>query len=425
MRSIRVGLGLVTAAAAVALGACSEAAPPAGGDTADISSTAGTPVLFTFEGEVLTTAAGAPRAAIHAQLQYVQGILTTQDRANGQTGTPTLEGVTTEPDVASGATKVRYTAKLPVVWPKGKDLPKTYELPLPRDARRLDAFNAKYDGACGRNEYGQDTFWHDFRPNAPGCTVDDADVTRATATVAPHPQATTGKFPEYDAIWADDRLDVVAVFGIISSNTPNDEGARTREKILGELVRTLPDAKRTEAAPMRGVIAESTVEGSVVVGGDPRTVRFTAILVQEASTAGPAFEAHYEELTTSADVVVYEGHSGLGKNIDVLMQKLGTTKGKYQLAYLYGCQTLAYLRPDAFEKRIALNGAEDDPEGTRYLDLVTNALPAYGDAGRSTLGLYFAMLGMDDPASFDALVKGISSSHLVTVLGEHDNRFTP
>ena len=35
------------------------------------------------------------------------------------------------------------------------------------------------------------------------------------------------------------------------------------------------------------------------------------------------------------------------------------------------------------------------------------------------------MLGMDDPASFDTLVKGISSSHLVTVLGEHDNRFTP
>lgn len=424
MRRIRAGLGLVAVAMTAALGACSAEAPTAG-DSADISSTAGTPLLFTFEGEVLTTASGAPRAAIHAQLQYVQGILTTQDRANGQTGTPTLEGVTSEPDAATGATKVRYTAKLPVVWPKGRALPETYALPLPRDARRLDAFNAKYDGACGRNEYGQDTFWHDFRPNAPGCVVDDADVTRATATVAPHPQTTSGKFPEYDAVWADDRLDVVAVFGIISSNTPNDEGARTRETILGELERTLPDAKRTEAAPMRGVIAESTVEGSVVVGGDPRTVRFTAILVQEASSAGPAFEAHYEELTAGADLVVYEGHSGLGKNIDVLTRRLGATKGKYQLAYLYGCQTLAYLGPDAFDKRIALNGSEDDPEGTRYLDLVTNALPAYGDAGRSTLGLYFAMLGMDDPASFDTLVKGISSSHLVTVLGEHDNRFTP
>ena len=46
---------------------------------------------------------------------------------------------------------------------------------------KLAAFNAKYDGRCGRNEYGVESFWHDFRPGASGCTLDDADVTRATA----------------------------------------------------------------------------------------------------------------------------------------------------------------------------------------------------------------------------------------------------
>jgi hypothetical protein len=78
------------------------------------------------------------------------------------------------------------------------------------------------------------------------------------------------------------------------------------------------------------------------------------------------------------------------------------------------------------ENRIALNGAERDPEGTKYLDIIANALPAYGDNGRSTLDLYRNVLRPgDSPKNFNDLIDPISTGGLVVVFGEHDNTYSP
>ena len=413
------------ASVALAMAACAQApGDEAAPNTQDeITSNDGTPLELRFAGEVIANADDSPRRAIAAQLQYVQGLLTTANRANAQAGMPTLTNVQ---ERASGATKtITYEASLAVIWPKGSAVPESYAVVLPKDITALDDFNAKYDGKCGRNEYGTDTFWHDFNPAASGCTVDDADAMRAAASVRRHPQATDGKYPEYDQIWADDTLDVVAVFGIIASNTPQDEGARTREMLLDAATASLRNAVRTDAPRMNGVIADSTVRGTIEVDGAERKVNVTGILVQEASGAGSAFDARYAEVTAGADLIVYEGHSGLGKNINALAKNTGATRSKYQLMYLYGCQSLAYLEPTMHEKRTELNGANADPDGTKFLDVIATALPAYGDNGRSTLGLYRALLAPSAPKTFNALIEGISPLHLTAVYGEHDNTFRP
>jgi hypothetical protein len=77
------------------------------------------------------------------------------------------------------------------------------------------------------------------------------------------------------------------------------------------------------------------------------------------------------------------------------------------------------------EKRIALNGAAADPDGTKFLDVVATALPAYGDDGRSTTSFYRTLLDTRAPKTFNDLMRGISPLHLVTVFGEHDNTFRP
>lgn len=413
-----VGLG-------IAMTAC---AGPAVEDAASpsedaITSNDGTPLELRFSAEVDARATDTARRAIASQLQYVQGALTTAVKANGQANMPTLTNV--RETVSGDKKKITYEASLAVIWPKGRAAPSSYDLVLPKDVTALAAFNTKYDGTCGRNEYGQDTFWHDFNPVAAGCRVEDADVVRASAAVRPHPQTTQGKYPEYDKVWADDSLDVVAVFGIIASNTPSDEGARTREQILNEAKSSLQGAVRTDAEAVAGVIADSTVSGTIQIDGRTKKVNVTGILVQEASSAGAAFERRYGEVTAKADVIIYEGHSGLGKNINALARSTGATAGKYQLVYFYGCQTLAYLEPAMHEKRIALNGAASDPDGTKYLDIIATALPAYGDNGRSTLGLYRAMLDTRAPKTFNDLIRGISPLHLTAVFGEHDNTFQP
>lgn len=414
---------LALAAAAAGAVACGPASEDAAGSDEAITSNDGRTLELRLEGEVVARSNDTARKAIAAQLQYVQGILTTDVRGNGQAGMPGLSNV--RETIEGDKKRISYEASLAVVWPKNERVPSSYDLALPRDTTNLAAFNAKYDGRCGNNEYGQETFWHDFNPKAAGCTLDDADVIKARATVAPHPQTTQGKYPEYDQIWKDDALDVVAVFGIISSNTPSDEGARTREKLLAEVSASLHDAQRTEAPATAGIIHESTVSGTIRRDGRDKRVNVTAFLVQEASSAGPAFNTRYQAATEKADLVVYEGHSGLGANINALARSTGAQAGKYQLVYLFGCQTLAYLEPVMHEKRIALNGADRDPEGTKFLDIIANGLPAYGDDGRSTIGLYRALLDPSAPKTFNQLIDGISPLHLVAVFGEHDNTFQP
>ncbi len=418
MKKLLAPLLLAVSLGTTAIACGGEGEQTAGGEE-DFTSNSGVTLELTFSGEVVAVANDTPRHAVSEQLQYVQGQLTENAGANAATFIPKLANVR---EVAEGnKKKIAYEAKVAVAWPKSRPTPATYELVLPRDATALAAFNRKYDGPCGHAKYGSDTFWYNFDPKAEGCSLDDADVHRTVATVAPHPQSTQGVYPEYDKIWEDDTLSMVAVFGIVTSNTPNDDGAQTRERLLREVSSSLRDATRTEGPATPGILKESTVTGKIDVGGRERTVNLTGILVQEVAGAGARFDQRYEELSAKADVVVYYGHSGLGKNIKALARITGAERGHYQLAYLYACQTLGYLDPAMFERRSALN--DDDPEGTKYLDIIANTLVAYGDQGRAFLDLYRDIL--DGTKTFNDILRSNASSHIPIVFGEHDNTFRP
>ena len=414
---------LVLAVLAAACAPSSEEDTKPSGEDA-ITSNDGTALEFQFEASVVTEADTPARQAIVAQLQYAQGILTTAERANGQVGLVELSNVK---ETEGGATKtVSYKASLPVLFPKrtATPVPTSYDLAFPKDATNLMAFNRKYDAKCGNNEYGVETFWHDFNPKAATCQLEDGDVVRATATVRPHPKTTTNKYPEYSEIWKDDALDIVAVFGIISSNTPSDEGARERESVIRRISASLTDAKRVDNTPGRSAISDSTVTGTIMVGGKKRNVKLDAILVEEVAATGADFDERFGAATEKADFVVYSGHSGLGKNINALAKKSRVTKGKYQLSYLNGCQTFAYLGDALHQKKIAAN--PEDTAGTKYLDIVANALPSYGDDGDTIITLYDAMTKYTSgPKTYNQLLQDFSSRHLVAVFGEDDNVFTP
>lgn len=73
-----------------------------------------------------------------------------------------------------------------------------------------------------------------------------------------------------------------------------------------------------------------------------------------------------------------------------------------------------------------MNGAESDPEGTKYLDIIANALPAYGDDGRSTIELFRTVLMPGaSPKTFNRVIDPMSTRGLVVVFGEQDNTFRP
>jgi len=389
-----------------------------------VTATDGTPLEFRFEAQVVARADMPVKNAVIAQLEYLQGILTTGPGGNAQFR---FVDVKDARSVVEGDKKRwTYNGSVAVVYPVGRTVPRSYDLALPLDVTALDAFNAKYDGKCGKNEYGQETFWHDFNPKATGCVL-GTDVHQTKATVRKHPLATTDKYPEYDQMLADDALDIVAVYGSISNTSDSDTGARDREAFLGKVQRSVTNAVRKDEEERDGILKESTVTGDVTVAGKVRKVKLTAYFVSEAKSAGSTFDRRYEAASEGADIVIYSGHSGLGTNIAWMANHTKAKKNKYQVVFLNGCQTFGYLGPKMHEDRIALNGRETDPNGTKYLDVIVTALPAYSERTPTEQVLFDAAL--EQTKGWGDLLKLFSgeqwTKHLTAVFGEDDNAFRP
>lgn len=384
---------------------------------------------FTFKGEVIANAATLARQAVVSQLAYTQGILTTSERGNGHVGHVVLTDVVETP-AAGGKKSIKYTAQLPVAWPKtGNAIPTSYDLPLPKDITALEAFNAKYDGKCGANEYGQEEFWHDFNPKAEGCVLADADVTRSRATVKPFAGETTGKYPEYDQMWQDGELDVVAVFGLISGSTDSesDPGVGEYKRFVSGSQGLLTGGKVTTNTKSASVLRDTTITGKVTIGGQQRPVKIDVLLVYEMQSVGTDFDTRYDPISAKADLIMYDGHAGLGKNVNALARKGKVTAGKYQLVLLNGCQTFAYIDTTMNDRRTAANGAATDPAGTKFMDVIGNALPGYtNNLTNMSMSLVRASIKSDAaPKTFNDLMSEMPEEHLVVVFGEEDNRFHP
>ncbi len=393
-------------------------------DEDDITSNEDGFVDFDFDASVLAGKDDDVRKAVVAQLFYTVGPLTTQYDANGQVGQAKLTNVKTTAE--AGGKRISYHAKFPVAWPKSRKIPKSYELVLPKDARALDAFNAKYDGKCGKDEYGQSTFWHDFNPKADGCAVAGADAVRATVKISKTKNVTSGKYPEYDKVWADGALEIVAIFGESDGGAEGDAGVGQYESFVGAMTAAIPGAKTVTNATTPSLVKDVSISGTVRALGGDKPVRVTALLVDTLYQTAHDFDERYDAASATADVVVYNGHSELSKNTNALAAKGTVAKGKYQIFFFDSCDTYAYLDTALFDRRRQINGATADPNGTKYLDTLTNVLPSYfSNYANSSMTLVRALLTPDSPKSYNQILDDMPADQVVVVAGEDDNAYHP
>lgn len=378
---------------------------------------------FSFAGEVIGRSDAPARKAIVSQLMYVQGTLTTARHGNGQIRNVKLTNVR---ETDQGDTKrITYEASLPVAWPESLEAPTRYQLTLPLDVTNLDGFDDKYDRRCGRRVHGKRTFWHDFDPSARRCVFDEADVARSEVSVTPHPGETKRQYPEYDLLWADDRLNVVAIFGIIESVKRGDYGYSEAEKFIKSAQEQLANARAKRNITSDSILLDATITGHAQFGGSVRDVKLDVFVVDRIEKTGPDFDARYDEVSEHADVILYNGHTESGEGIDVLARKGKVTPGHYQLVVLNGCQSFALMDETMTERRRVANG-EGDPTGTKYLDVITNALPGYADTlATISSGVFRAALMSDTPKDYNELLREMPESNVAVVFGEEDNQFTP
>ena len=379
---------------------------------------------FEWEGVVETDNCFRPLNAIDQQLLYTVGQL------NGDNSVGRLDQVNiseyewTETD---DGCRIVYKASMPVAWGAPGAVPSSYTLVLPRHVGwdALDDFVEKYTDTClkwGASDVDSGVFWYYFRPAKRTCELDAADVIELTATLQPNADATEGMYPEYDLVWADETLNVIAIFGKAKEDSVGyDSGINAFRTFTGKVETELGDAVTDVRIQGEGE------GGSVIITAtlsDGRQVNVYAFMIRSVSAAGNEFWNQYEQLTPTADYIVYNGHSGLGQNIRKLARRGSWRTGQYTIVFMNGCDTYAYIDSALADAHAAVN--EDDPEGTKYLDVVANAMPSYvSSTAEATMAIMRGLLSYDDPMTYEEILKQIDSAEVALVTGEHDNTFRP
>jgi hypothetical protein len=388
---------------------------------------------FEFDGElsVIYASENTAQSIIEDQLLYTIGHLN-GDRSVGRLDRLQLSNIQIS-EAPDGNTKVSYHAKLPVAWGNKTSIPKTYTFVLPR-TMSLDgqqAFTDKYKDRCV-DFSAHDVTWEDmfyyYRPANEQCHIDAADVVKLTASVAVSTVNTTGKYPEYHKIWEDNALNVVVVFGKYEdgATTSNDGGIAAYNSFVYGAQNALRQYDVTttpsELPPGPGISAPD-IEIKASLGGG-KSVQINALLVDHVAQAPKAFFDRYEGLSTRADLIVYNGHAGLGANVKALASKGKWTSGQYLIMFMNGCDTYAYVDGSMAETRAPLN--PDDPTGTKYMDIVTNAMPAFfGQDSPATIALIRALTKYEVPVTYEQIFREIDSKQVVLVSGEEDNVYHP
>ncbi len=424
----------ILAAATLSLAAC---AP--GGSLADLedtgsvekpfSSARATLIVLTVDGELAAPWQTNTNKLIKDQLFYLVGQLNAHDSVARLDKVKISNVVRTQN--GDGWMKVTYRAEIPVGWGATSEIPSTFDVALPRriGPQSLIKFTNAYAATCSEAE-GHDVssanFWYHYRPAAEGCAMADADVVRRTASVRIDASNSEGKYPEYDQVWSDGALRVVAVFGKYAdgATSSSDAGIQAYDAFVSAMERDYGAQTATTPASFAarpGVGApDITWAGEVDAG----SLSVTALLIDSPKVAGAKFDARYKKLTETADIIVYNGHAGLGANVRALANKGNFLGGQYTMFFMNGCDTFAYL-DDTLWKRFA-NMNPGDPQGTKHLDVLTNLMPAYfSSMPTASMALVGAMSQPDDPRTFDQIFTGIDAQQVVAVMGEEDNVYDP
>ncbi|HVV88543.1 MAG TPA: PPC domain-containing protein [Kofleriaceae bacterium] len=419
------------------LAACTEDDPYAGEIVKDTDGKADTSaaalfVDFEFDGQLVTDASWDAQNTIEDQLLYTIGQLNGRN-AVGRLDKVQLTNVKTTPE--AGRTKITYHARMPVSWGNKTNVPSTVALTLPRDMAYsgVDKFVTAYSHACvdtGAHDVDSGSMWYYFRPEKSGCSLASADVVKTTASVTVSPVNTTGKFPEYDKVWEDNSLNVVAIFGKYEDGATgaDDAGiagwnafiAAVKTELHGYTVTTTP-----ATIPVNPGASLTDIEFRAT-RPDGKQIKINALLTDNVLNAlgGAAFKSRYEALSTRADFIVYNGHAGLGANVRALARAGRWVAGQYVIMFENGCDSYAYVDSAITDAHKAVN--PDDATGTKYVDIVNNGMPAFfSSMPGATMALFRGLASYDAPKTYEQIFAGVDKSQVVMVTGEQDNAFVP
>jgi len=391
----------------------------------------GTLANMTFDGEAVVDCADASQQ-VYTQMHFTVGHLN-GDNSVGRIDSVEITGLKTTTR-ADGTCLASYRASIPVGWGKYVIyVPKTYEMKLPRDMtlKGRTAFFNTYGSTCTdwTSSSTVGNYWYYYRPAASVCKLAAADIVQISARLTVADEDGSGTYPELHKIWEDGELNAVVIFGMYGEgHSPDLDPIVITYGLFNNKLKTLglggtSLASTPTVIPSTPGLKHPRISWSGKAA-DGRKITIHTLMIKNPRAYDPAFDKTFKQLSPSADVIIYNGHSGFGANIRALASKAQFTKGHYVIVSMMGCDTFAYIDKDMASRVSALN--PDDPNGTRYLDMITNLTPGKTSwLHTSSLALLRGVVNPSQPSTYDAILSRFEPDHRAAVTGDEDNMYRP
>ncbi len=428
MLTKRTALAVFTAA--LGLNACGTQGPATSDLKIDSAHSIGVDGVIT-NGIIHTrsTSDSAIERQIQAQLQYMTGQL---NGINGGADLNRLQLTINEkiPE-ADGSFEVHYAAKVLIAWRRDLALPESYELILPArgEGRSLSSFFNAFQDDCitpSAHDMSTGNFWYYYRPQPASCLARMNDpvntdlIARFPIALNPSVENTSGKSPEYAKIWEDNRAVITAVFGKYEDGaTANNDGGIAAYNEMYAMLRSRfgEPAVQDVAVPVDTKPGVAYPAIHMIFNTPQGTLDVDILLIDGILSTDEAFKTRYNERTKISDLVSYNGHSGLGANIRALARMGSFQPDQYQLFFVNGCDTFAYVDNALRDAHAAVNPGHGP---SKFFDIITNAMPSYFRSNAdNNVALMQAFLGRSK--TYRQILTSFDRTQRAVVTGEEDN----
>lgn len=229
-------------------------------------------------------------------------------------------------------------------------------------------------------------FWDIDPAVVPRCKVDlNSDVVKVHAKLTKS-ESTVKTFPEYAKLFSNrdgnHPIQMRVIFGVDAEKIESDIGVIEFRKFVNYYDSRAGRGEGIGSGSLKIVQKDSyrtiyDIQNIKSWTTQPFNIRMEVTVLDQREDAEflPAAAKALEE----ADVFIYSGHSGLGKNFrisrieDFIKRPLALPKDKYQIAFFNGCSSWTYYSQAYFDHK----ATSQDPLGTANFDTVTNGLSGY------------------------------------------------
>lgn len=270
-------------------------------------------------------------------------------------------------------------------------------------------------------------FFYFWDPDKKGCPLKGnvVDVLRIEGRLEKLPN-TVSTYPEYDRLYNNEELKISVFLGYIDDepkvSRTKDDAYLTYKEISAALKASGYEVTEQKNFKTLNYLTRLEKTFRNQLGVVQKVI--VNVLLSDSSTgvSDSTFIEYFSHALTDSQIVAYDGHSGLGGNLEYARFTSSRLPNFYQIFFFNGCSSYPYFNSMYFEQK---------PAGKRNLEIITAGLPTLTSTSTTN------MLSFLDPFingrihSYQTILRSLEKSngeeetYLMGVNGDEDNKFRP